>query len=181
MLEKYERLIYQTDAEKEEAQNSYTDYFDKEWSEGKKLFELAALKFGKPLWEGAAWKDDNCRKKCPYGDGCENDKIIIDDKAYCLGQIYLYKFTLTDVLEAIKKSKSAFVFNGYHNETIPLCGDNEYAIEAGMEYLKEDIFGFYGNYTGKTKIQRFFSSYGDNNGSKIIGENVISLLEQDLK
>lgn len=178
MLEKYEYLIYHSEKEKATAQKSYGEWFEKVWNEDKQLFDLTAEKYGKPLWAGLAWKAVNCKEKCPFGDGCENDRIIIDDTELCMGQIYYNNYSLDNILNMIKHSKTAYLTahcnfkRSLCNKINKQCTHKTKCYDCGAEYLPEIL----------DKIYCYFYFFGElykNEKNEVYGENVISLLEQD--
>ncbi|MBQ9868814.1 MAG: hypothetical protein IJM32_04080 [Ruminococcus sp.] len=178
MLEKYEYLIYHSEEEKAATQKSYGNYDEQVWNEDKRLFDMTAEKHGNSLWAGLAWKAANCKERCPFGDGCENDRIIIDDTEYCMGQIYYNNYSLNDLLDMIKHSKTAYLTNHCDfkrklcNNINKQCTHSPKCYDCGADYLPEIL----------DKIYYYFYFFGDvykNEKNEVYGENVISLLEQD--
>lgn len=118
MLEKYRKIIYESEGEinkvidscinrvlenhpectKEEILESIiknkSDILNYDFTnellmtEGKMLFDIAAAKFGERIWNSNVKSNDSCKKLCPFGDMCNQYFVEIESEHFCYGQMF---------------------------------------------------------------------------------------------
>lgn len=181
MDKKYRKLLYSSKNDEEKVLKKCIEYalefsdfgtsdFESDYSyallseEGKMLFEIAVQRFGKQLWNSEAWHSEKCKSNCPFGEMCKKEKIQINEKCYCYGQIYLNDITKAKLYNNVDYCYISLV--NCNNEIIlnlNSCLNNS--------LKKEQFENFF------SEMYWFIIQFGDSRGGKhIIGENIINQL-----
>lgn len=75
--------------EAQELVDNLEDDFEQSQKQSLLLFDKAVQQCGVTLWTNGAWKNENCEKKCPFGEECDKRLFQKRGKSLCYGQIYI--------------------------------------------------------------------------------------------
>lgn len=196
MLDRYSKLLYNSEEERREAERRYREDYLREvyandssrktweeepetiendiswtfrWKESTRLFELAVDKFGKKLWLNSPWKSGCCERRCPLADFCEKEfrrLLQIDDEKFCYGELYL-KGIDSRKLDQLEAE-------GHTIKIVDLTGEVIYELnEEADDGTRESVGNFVENLYFIS-----INSFGEyaNRRRKIYGSNVIPYL-----
>lgn len=133
------------------------------YTEGQKLFDLTAERYGRKLWSGAAWKNKTCRKRCPFGGMCNKSLIEIDGTLYCYGQLFQKNQGKENLTEMARMQRIRII-----KPDGKVCQDS-FADNYDEQVLSSFLFQY------ELHILYFGEPY-TSGGKRIRGSNVIRLL-----
>ncbi len=188
MLKKFQKLIYKNLSEKEKVRSECLDFITHRYknysideilkfidsntsneiaddyffalmqTEGQMLFDIAVKKYGLAIWNGKAWKNKKCKRKCPFGDECRKYLIQIDNKKFCYGQLYKNNITQNQIIKLLKSCQVKILFP-----------DEKIYLDLNKKYDKQLLDSFF------SEFDQFIDWFGDGK-NKVYGYNVIQFL-----
>lgn len=134
------------------------------WSEGTALYTKICQCFASELWKSNACLSNECAKKCPFGDICRKDYVLINDNKFCYGRL--------TTLCGIKSDKELIELAT--KQHISICRENGSIIaDLNSSYDEQQVESWFGKYEWHIK---WFGDSNNASGKAIRGEQAILAL-----
>lgn len=133
----------------------------------KAIFDMAVEQYGIKLWNGRAWRNKTCQRKCPFADWCNGKKVQIDNEQLCRGQLYMKKLSKNDITNLIINDRIKII-----NADGTIYIDNFKIFDSTYEEIFYNFFLY---------IPEILDIGWSKSKRKVYGENIIRLLYNKAK